>query len=330
VIAGLASFPAGAEDKVEVQETQPREDGAREIVTGSTRIPNYNPDPDSRELPNGPPPFEKPVFDDTWATVGIGVGLVPSYSGSDDYRIFPLPLVVGRVAGVGISPNGPGFTLDFLSEGPSGGPPGGSQGGPPSGPPPQSKKPSFSFGPSVRFRNDRVNQIQDDVVELAEPLDTALEVGASAGVSFPGVFRKRDRVSLSAQASWDVLGAHSGMILSPSVGYFTPLSKAASLQFSASASIVDDDYADYYYSVTPAQSAATGLAPFTAEGGLESIGLTTIGTLDLDGNALNGGFGLYAIFGYSRLVGDAADTPFTSERGSASQLFGGVGVAYTF
>ena len=192
------------------------------------------------------------------------------------------------------------------------------------------KKPSISFGPSVRFRNDRGNQIQDDVVELAQPLDTAMEVGANAGVSFSSVFRKRDRVSMSVQASWDVLGAHSGMILSPSVGYFMPLGRGASLQFSTSASIVDDDYAGYYYSVTPAQSAATGLAQFTADGGLESIGLTTISTFDLDGNALNGGFSVYAIFGYSRLVGDAAETPFTSERGSASQLFGGVGVAYTF
>ena len=124
MIFGLASVPAGAEDQADTQETPPAENDRQEIITGSTRIPNYNPDPDSRLLQNGaPPPFEKPVFDDTRATVGIGVGLVPSYSGSDDYRIFPLPLVVGRVAGVGISPNGPGFTLDFLSDGPAGGPP---------------------------------------------------------------------------------------------------------------------------------------------------------------------------------------------------------------
>ncbi|KEO92194.1 hypothetical protein EH31_05880 [Erythrobacter longus] len=264
------------------------------------------------------PPFEKPVFDETWATVGIGVGLVPSYSGSDDYRLFPLPLVVGRVGGIGISPNGPGFTLNFLTQ------------DLPAGPPTDSQDPTFSFGPSFRFRNDRANQIQDDVVELAERLDTALEVGASGGVSFPSVFRPRDRISVSTQVTWDVLGAHDGMIISPSVGYFTPIGRAASLQLGASVSIVDDSYADYYYTVTPAQSAATGLAQFTADGGIESLGLTAIGTYDLDGNALNGGFGIYGIVGYSRLVGDAADTPFTSVRGTPNQLFGGIGVAYTF
>ncbi|WP_206742012.1 MipA/OmpV family protein [Erythrobacter longus] len=258
------------------------------------------------------------MFDETWATVGIGVGLVPSYSGSDDYRLFPLPLVVGRVGGIGISPNGPGFTLNFLTQ------------DLPAGPPTDSQDPTFSFGPSFRFRNDRANQIQDDVVELAERLDTALEVGASGGVSFPSVFRPRDRISVSTQVTWDVLGAHDGMIISPSVGYFTPIGRAASLQLGASVSIVDDSYADYYYTVTPAQSAATGLAQFTADGGIESLGLTAIGTYDLDGNALNGGFGIYGIVGYSRLVGDAADTPFTSVRGTPNQLFGGIGVAYTF
>ena len=257
---------------------------------------------------------EPPVFDETWATVGIGAGLVPSYSGSDDYRVFPLPLIVGRVAGVGISPNGPGFNLDLLSSPSARGP----------------AKPSLSFGPSLRLRNDRNGSIKDDVVERAGELDTALEVGVNGGVRFPGVFSERDAVSVSAQVRWDVLGAHDGMLVEPGVSYFTPVGNAASLQLSASASFVDDDFADYYYSVSPAQSAASGLAQYSADGGLNSLGALAIATYDLDGNALNGGFSVYGLGGYSRLVGDAADTPYTSVRGNADQFIGGVGVAYTF
>ncbi len=261
----------------------------------------------------GGPPF-KPVFDETWATIGIGAGLVPSYSGSDDYRVFPLPLIVGRVGGVGISPNGPGFNLDLLSQGPTRGP----------------AKTTFSLGPSFRFRNDRADQIEDEVVELAGELETAIEVGINGGVSIPGVFSPRDRVSISTQVRWDILSAHDGMLIEPSVGYFTPIGRGAALQLSANASFVDDDFADYYYSVSPEQSAATGLAQFTADGGLNSVGTIAILTVDLDGNALNGGLNIYGIAGYSRLVGDAADTPFTSERGSANQFIGGLGVGYTF
>ncbi len=265
----------------------------------------------------GGPPFES-VFDETWATVGIGAGLVPSYSGSNDYRVFPLPLIVGRVGGVGISPNGPGFNLDLLSQGPSARPSDGSA------------RPSISFGPSFRFRNDRADQIQDDVVELAGELDTAIEVGVNGGVSFPGVFTRADRLSVSAQVRWDILGAHNGMLIEPGVSYFRPIGTGMALQLSASASFVDDDFADYYYSVSPAQSAASGLPQFTADGGLNSVGALSILTVDLDNNVLNGGFNIYAIGGYSRLVGDSANTPYTSVRGTADQFIGGAGIGYTF
>lgn len=263
--------------------------------------------------PAGIPSF-KPVFDDTWASVGIGAGLVPSYSGSDDYTVFPLPLIVGRIAGVGISPNGPGFNIDLLSQ-------------PPSFTPPET---SFSFGPSFRFRNDRAQQVEDEVVELASELDTAIEVGVNGGVSFPGVFARRDRLSVSAQVRWDVLDAHNGMLFEPGVSYFRPIGSGTALQLSASASIVDDDFADYYYTVSPADAAATGLAPFTADGGLNSVGTLAILTFDLDNNFLNGGFSIYTLGGYTRLLGDAASTPFTADRGSANQFIGGLGVSYTF
>lgn len=271
---------------------------------------------DARSQAAGGPPAERPesVFDDTWVSVGIGAGIVPSYSGSDDYVLFPLPLIVGRVGGVGITPNGPGFNLDLLSQ-----PPG--QGLP---------ETSFSFGPTFRFRNDRDDQIEDEVVELADPLDTAIEVGVQGGVNFPGVLNRFDRLSLSTAVRWDVLGAHDGMLVEPGIAYFTPLGRSAAVQIIASASFVDDNFADYYYTVTPEQSAATGLAQYTADGGLNSLGATAITTIDLDGNALNGGLNVYVVAGYSRLIGDAANTPFTAERGSAGQFIGGIGLGYTF
>lgn len=264
--------------------------------------------------PSGMPPGGKPVFDDTWVTVGIGAGLVPSYSGSNDYVVFPLPLIVGRVGGVGISPNGPGFALDLLSQPPAAGPP----------------ETSFSFGPTFRFRNDRDGQIEDEVVERTEDLDTAIEIGVQGGVSIPGVLSRFDRLSFSTQVRWDILGAHDGMLVEPSIGYFTPLGRGAAAQLSANASFVDDSFADYYYSVTPQQSADSGLPEFTADGGLNSVGALAIVTVDLDNNIMNGGFNIYGIGGYTRLIGDAADTPFTSIRGSADQFIGGIGIGYTF
>lgn len=259
--------------------------------------------------------FAKPVFDETWATIGLGVGMVPSYAGSNDYIAFPLPLISGRVGGVGISPNGPGFVLDLNSPKPVMGPRKGAR---------------VAFGPALRFRNDRNNRITDEVVARAGKLDAALEVGGNVAVSFPGVFKPFDQLSVGVQARRDVLGAHEGLIIEPQVSYRALLGKGFTLQAQASAEFVDDKFADYYFTVSPAQATATGLSQFRAEGGLNRVGTVAILAYDLDRNPLNGGWSLTGVGGYSRLIGDSADTPYTAVRGDANQFIAGLGAAYTF
>lgn len=267
--------------------------------------------------PGAKPPFAftKPVFDETWATIGLGVGMVPSYAGSDDYIAFPLPLIVGRVGGVGISPNGPGFVLDFNSPKPVMGPRKGAR---------------IAFGPAFRFRNDRNNRISDEVVARAGKLDVALEAGGNLAVVIPGVVKPFDQLTIGVQARHDVLGAHDGWIIEPQVSYRALVGKAFTVQAQASAEFVDDKFARYYFSVTPAQALATGLPQYSADGGLNRLGTTATLSYDLDRNPLNGGWSVYGVGGYSRLVGDSADTPFTSVRGDANQFIAGLGVGYTF
>ncbi|MEM8726791.1 MAG: MipA/OmpV family protein, partial [Pseudomonadota bacterium] len=251
---GISPALAGDTDRGAGASTLPEEESANSFEIAAVQQP-----PQGAERPGppagGPPgmsPGEKPVFDETWATIGIGAGLVPSYSGSDDYVLFPLPLIVGRVGGVGISPSAAGLTLDLLSQPPEPGPP----------------TTSVALGPTFRFRNDRADRIRDEVVELAGELDTAIEVGASGSVSFPAMINDFDRLSISTTVRWDILGAHDGMVVEPTISYFTPMGRGSALQLSAGLEFVDDSFADYYYSITPAQSAATGLAQFTADGGL--------------------------------------------------------------
>jgi len=307
-LGALAVSPAAAAD-------DDNEAAASEAVTAETqdaaaRAP--------QTPPAAPPPsfaFTKPVFDENWATIGLGLGLVPSYAGSDDYIAFPLPLVAGRVGGVGISPNGPGFVLD-LNPGQPGLAP--------------RKGVRIAFGPAFRFRNDRNVQIKDDVVARAGKLDAALEVGGNVALVWRGVAKPVDQLSMGVQARWDVLGAHDGMVIEPQINYRAPIGRAFSLQTQISAEFVDDSFADYYFTVSPAQALASGLPQFRADGGLNRIGALAILAYDLDRNPLNGGWSLTAIGGYSRLFGDAEDTPFTALRGDANQFITGLGVAYTF
>jgi outer membrane scaffolding protein for murein synthesis (MipA/OmpV family) len=251
------------------------------------------------------------VFDGDYLTIGVGGAFVPSYDGSDDYVLTPLPLIQGSIGGIGISPRAGGLALDLIPDRAGTGA-------------------HFSFGPTARLRMSRANQVKDDVVKLLPELDAAIEVGPSAGVSFPGVFNPYDSLSMTVDVRWDVAGAHNGMVVDPSLSYTTPLSTGMAAILSVGGEWADDDFMDYYYSVDAGAAAITGLDQFEAGGGFKSLGAQLLLGWDLDNDLRNGGLALFLVGGYSKLLGDAADTPFTAERGSADQWLGGAGIAYTF
>lgn len=259
-----------------------------------------------------PDAYENTVFDGDFITIGAGAFYGPSYSGSDDYVVSPVPLIQGSLGGVSINPRPAGLALDFI--------------------PDADGSTNLALGIAGRLNRNRVTQIKDPVVRQYGKLETSVMVGPTAGVSFPGVLNPYDSLSFNVDALWDVAGGNNGMTVSPSVTYFTPLSRGMAASLSLSATHIDDDYADYYYSVPDLASvpAADRLAPFQAEGGWESFGANLLLGADLDGDLTNGGLAIFAIGGYSRLLGDAKRSPFTSVRGSADQFLIGAGVGYTF
>jgi MipA family protein len=86
---------------------------------------------------------------------------------------------------------------------------------------------------------------------------------------------------------------------------------------------MSDTYAGSFFGVTPAASAASGLAAFDTGSGLKDVGLTLIGNYEVTET-----WSVTGIAGYTRLLGDAAASPIVSERGSPNQLFGGLGISY--
>ncbi|MXO47414.1 MipA/OmpV family protein [Erythrobacter vulgaris] len=263
-------------------------------------------------LPSGPPDT---VFDGDFVSVGVGVGYNASYSGSDDYNVNILPIVQGSIGGIDINPRPAGLAIDLVPDADEG--------------------ISFSAGPMIRLRSDRndADDINDDVVAAYGELDRAVELGGSVGIKFPQLLNPFDSLSLSLDATWDVAGAHDGRVLSPSVTYFTPLSRATAASLSLSTSLIDDNFADYYYSVPPTNALLPDgeeLPGFQAEGGVQSYGINLLLAHDLSGDVADGGLSVIGIGGWSKLVGDAADTPFTSIRGDDDQYFVALGVGYTF
>jgi MipA family protein len=258
-------------------------------------------------------PYAGSVFEGDWITIGAGAAVTPSYDGSDDYVVSPLPMLQGNLGGVAISPRPAGFALDFLPDG--------------------DDAVGFNLGLVARINRNRVTQIEDPVVRSYGELDTAIEVGPTVGLTLARVLHGFDSLTITTDVQWDVAGAHDGMTVTPAVTYFTPVSPGAAVSLSLSARHVDDDYAAYYYSVpsAPAELAVADRLPqFAAGGGFDKLGAVLIAGIDFDGDLRNGGLAGFAIGGYSRMLGDAADTPFTALRGSADQWFAGAGIGFTF
>jgi len=244
-------------------------------------------------------------FSGDYLTVGIGPAYGPTYDGSDDYHAFPLPLVQAHWHGIQISPRAGGIGADFVP-----------------GP--------FNLGVAARVRFNRTGDTHDPVVNKLGELDTAVEVGPTAGVSIPRVLNPYDSLSLSIDALWDVAGAHKGMVVDPSVTYFTPLSRGIAASLSVAAEHGDGKFMDYYYRITPAQSVASGLPVYDPGSGFTKVGANLLLGFDLNGNLADGGFAIALVGSYNRIIGDAARSPIVSIRGSRDQWIGGVLLGYTF
>ena len=256
-------------------------------------------------------PSPKDVLGRDTLTVGVGAGILPDYEGSDDYRIIPIGAVRGQYHGISFSTRGAYLYVDVV--------------------PDRGNKVELIAGPVAGLRMNKRNHVDDDTVKLLPRLKTAVELGGFAGVSFHGLTNPYDTLSVRIDALHDVGGAHESTVLSPNVDFSTPLSRSTYVSASLGLEFVGNKFADYYYTITPAASLATGgrIAPFKADGGLKSWKAGLLLNQSLTGDLLHG----LSVFGagqYSHLEGDFKRSPIVSQRGSASQWLGALGLAYTW
>lgn len=242
-------------------------------------------------------------------TIGAGVGFVPDYEGSDDYRIIPAAAVRGRVGGISFFSRGTFLYADLIARGDS--------------------KIELDAGPIVGLRFNRTGKIKDNAVDALPERDKAIEVGGFVGLTAHGLTNPYDALSFRLDVVKDVGGAHGSTIISPAIDFGTPLSRTFYVGASLSADWAGEDYADYYFSVSPSDALDSGLAPFDADGGFKGWKLGLIANQSLTGD-LTHGLSLFATGSYGKLSGDFKRSPIVSDRGSASQWMGAVGLGYTF
>lgn len=259
----------------------------------------------------GPLPSPDEVNNRDTLTVAGGVGITPDYEGSDDYRWIPAGAIRGRYHGIGFTTRGAYLYVDVIPRG--------------------SGKWDIELGPMAGLRFNKRSHIEDDVVELLPNTNTAYELGAFAGIAYNGLTNPYDRLAFRVDVMNDVGNAHESTVISPNIEFSTPVSRSTYIGANVGMEFVSDKYADYYYTITPAQSVATGglLAPFDADGGMKNWKAGLLVNQSLTGDLLHG-FSIFGVGQYSHLVGDFRDSPIVSDRGSAGQWLAAAGLAYTW
>lgn len=233
--------------------------------------------------------------------VSVGAAMLPDYAGSDDYRVIPFGAARFDLAGLTFRTDGPGLAAILYDEGP------------------------VEAGVYARWSGGR-NDVEDAIVSRLPEVDSSILTGGYVQLSLAqGVLTERDQVGIGARVGVDALNRFGGAVWSVSANYGAALSRGVFVALSASVNGVSDDYADTLFSVDAAGAAASGLAVFDAGAGVQDIGVTAVTDFSITRT-----WSVTTVLGYSRLVGDFADSPIVAVRGDENQAFAGLSIGRRF
>lgn len=234
---------------------------------------------------------------DGWRfTVGTGALYAPTYEGDDDYRLSLLPnfrIAYGERFFASIQ-EGVGYRLI--------------------------NQDSWRAGPIMKLRFARDEDGSQTFAVTGDDTDDLLGLGdVDASVELGG-FVEYDvgALTLGVEARQAVTG-HEGFIVDLNATWsgrgqmrdaFVVWSVGPRVRF------VDDNYNAAYFGVTPAQSLASGLGVYQADGGLHAYGVAASLILPL---SQDGAWAAVLIGSFDRLEGDAASSPLVQERGDDTQ-----------
>lgn len=244
-------------------------------------------------------------------TIGVGVGVAPTYEGSDNYYLTPTAIAYGKVANFAFYTRGTTGYFDLIRE-------------------PSGTAVDFALGPAANLRTDRAQRIKDARVRALGELDTAIELGGFVGVGKTGILHAYDNLSARVSYVRDVTDTHDSYVLQPAIEYGTPLSRKTYVGFQLSADYAGEKFADTYYSVDVPGAARSGLAVYDADDGWKSVRFSLLGTGSLTGDLTSHGLKIFAVASYASMLGDFKRSPLVRQAGDADQWFGTIGLAYSF
>lgn len=233
--------------------------------------------------------------------VALGAGYGPDYIGAGEGGVMPAAFAhFGLGEGRFVELVGTALTTNFFAD------------------------PHWQIGPALNYRLGR-RDAGDPAVKAVHEVDDAWEVGLSLGwrVQDPANSRNSFRVGLDVLQ--DVSSAHGGFVADLTAVYRQEVMGRLDLGILAGVTYASGDYMDEYFGVSANDSVASGLAQFSANGGIRDLRLMPLAVLHFDEH-----WQLGASAGWQRLIGDAADSPIVRDRGDENQFFASMTMAYTW
>jgi len=235
--------------------------------------------------------------------VGVGIGGLPDYQGSNDYMVGGAPFFrltlpkteyYLRLIATDLQAN-------IINH------------------------PWLRLGPAINYRFGRNDDIEDKVVKHMKEIDGTIEAGAFVGVELVDKDNPRQRFIAQVEFLSDVGGEYNGYNFALSASYWLPVSKPVDIMFGAGINYASDNYMKTYFGVDSEDSARTGLDHYKAEAAFYTARVNTAAVLHLSES-----WHLAAGVQWRPLLGDAADSPIVEERGEKNQWIYGLGAAYSW
>jgi outer membrane protein len=232
---------------------------------------------------------------------GLGVGAYPDYFGSSDYNVGAAPfgrLSLGGARFVRLMANE--VRVNVLDH------------------------PNWQLGPVGLWRFGR-EDVENPVVDKVHDIDDSISLGLFGGYLWRDPQDVRRMAGVSTWVLGDVSDVYKGWTAGLNAYGTQPVATMVTLAGGAAFTYGDGNYMDQYFGVTPNDSLASGLPIYVPGSGVRDVRGWAAALLHLSPQ-----WHLGAGVMYSRLVGDAADSPLVSDEGSNNQWVYGVGTLYAW
>ncbi len=236
-------------------------------------------------------------------SIAAGTIFAPKYYGDDDYQLNIIPnisvqyddLFFASIEGIG---------LNVVN------------------------KNGWRIGPIAKYQFSR-DEDGDNLLALGNDTDDLIGLGDVDGTIELGGFAEYSVVNFSGKVEMrQGVNGHDGFVGEAELKYkstFPAFGTTAYWSLGPELTFGDNKYNSAYFDVDAIQSAASGLAQYDADGGLNSYGIHGSVVMPMTDH-----ISLIGFAGYDRLSGDIADSSLVQERGSEDQAIAGILLNYRF